>query len=56
MVGHRASDALMDPILSYSFQLVGTGAFLYVARFTGAQLMIFVCFNFSVVLFDISGI
>ena len=50
----RASDSMMVPTLSYSFYLVGTGAFVccLVHR---AQLIIFFCFRFSVVLFESQG-
>ena len=41
--------------LSYSFELVGTGALLPVTWSTGAQLMIFFCFGFPMVLFGRPG-
>ena len=50
----RASDSMMTK--NNSFYLVGTGALSSVAWSIGAQLTIFVCFRFPVVLFGSPGI
>ena len=52
---NRATGCMMSPTYSYSFQLVWTGALSSVILFTGAKLMIFICFSFPVVLFDAQG-
>ena len=45
------SDSLMAPTKSYSCLLVGAAAFSSVAWSAGAQLVVFICFRFPVVLF-----
>ena len=52
-----ASASMMAPIQSYFFfQLVGAGAFLFVAWPSGVQLLVLVCPSVPVVLFDTQGI
>ena len=51
----RATGSMMSTTYSYSFQLIWTGALSSVVLFPGAKLMIFICFSFPVVLFDVQG-
>ena len=51
----RASDSMMAPTSSYHFSWLGP-ELSSVAWSTGAQLIFFFCFGFSVVLFDRPGI
>ena len=51
----RASDTMMAPTITIHFSWLGP-ELSSVAWFTGAQLMIFFCFRFPVVLFGIPGI
>ena len=48
MPAGRALDSMIAPTKNYSFQLVGTDAFLSVAWTTGVQLVILFYFRFSV--------
>ena len=52
----RTSDSMMASASGYKLLLYGTGALLSVAWSTGAQLMIFFCFRFQVVLYERPGI